>query len=120
MQEIGYDDDIKRGEAALAIAAATGSELVDGAPRRHVVDVVLLWWLEEDGDPRPPAWTPSGSSPTRASSAVTPKPGRDGRVEASDIADAAPTAGLQAGALRLRGCGRGAAAARRAPKASRR
>ena len=27
---------------------------------------------------------------------LTPKPGRDGHVESSDISDAAPTAGLQA------------------------
>ena len=95
VQEIGYDDDVDE-ELRSAIEAATGSELVD-EDFDDVVDVVLLWWREDDGDlvdalmdaiailaDQGVVWL------------LTPKPGRDGHVESSDIADAAPTAGLQA------------------------
>ena len=60
-----------------------------------VVDAVLLWWRDEDGDlvdelmdgltyltQTGPIWL------------FTPKVGRAGYVEPSDIQDAAPTAGL--------------------------
>ena len=76
--------------------AAAGTELVD-EDYDDVVDVVLLWWRDDDGDlvdalvdaiailaDQGVVWL------------LTPKPGRDGHVEASDISDAAPTAGLQA------------------------
>ena len=46
VQEIGYDDDVDD-ELRSAIAAATGSELVD-EDYDDVVDVVLLWWREEE------------------------------------------------------------------------
>jgi len=88
---LGSDaDDALRKE----IFAAAGSEPVgDGA--QEVVDVVLLWWREDDGDlvdelvdaltyltEDGPIWL------------FTPKMGRSGYVEASDIQDAAPTAGM--------------------------
>ncbi|MGD9957648.1 MAG: DUF3052 domain-containing protein [Candidatus Nanopelagicales bacterium] len=95
VQEIGYDDDVDE-ELRSAIEAASGSELVD-EDFDDVVDVVLLWWREDDGDlvdalmdaiailaDQGVVWL------------LTPKPGRGGHVESSDIADAAPTAGLQA------------------------
>jgi hypothetical protein len=95
VQEIGYDDDVD-GDLRAAIATATGAELVD-EDYDDVVDVVLLWWRDDDGDlvdalvdaiailaDQGVIWL------------LTPKPGRDGHVEASDISDAAPTAGLQA------------------------
>ncbi len=95
VQEIGYDDDVDD-DLRAAIATATGAELVD-EDYDDVVDVVLLWWREDDGDlvdalvdaiailaDQGVIWL------------LTPKPGRDGHVEASDISDAAPTAGLQA------------------------
>ena len=94
VQEIGWDedcdDDLRAGIVALA-----GSELVD-EDYDDVVDAVLLWWREDDGDlvdalvdaiailaDQGVVWL------------MTPKPGRDGHVESSEISDAAPTAGLQ-------------------------
>ena len=95
VQEIGYDDDVDA-ELRSAIAAATGSELVD-EDYDDVVDVVILWWREEDGDLVDALMDAIGILADQGVVwLLTPKPGRDGHVEASDIADAAPTAGLQA------------------------
>ncbi len=95
VQEIGYDDDVDD-ELRSAIAAATGAELVD-EDYDDVVDVVLLWWREEDGDLVDALMDAIGILADQGVVwLLTPKPGRDGHVEASDIADAAPTAGLQA------------------------
>jgi hypothetical protein len=93
VQEIGYDDDC---DDALrsAIAAASGSELQNDE-LDDVVDVVLLWWREEDGDLVDALVDAIG--PLTDNGVVwllTPKPGRDGHVEPSDIADAGRTAGL--------------------------
>jgi hypothetical protein len=94
VQEMGYDDDVDA-DLRGAVVAVAGSELVD-EDYEDVVDVVILWWRDEDGDlvdalvdaiailaDQGVVWL------------LTPKPGRDGHVEASDISDAAPTAGLQ-------------------------
>ena len=62
-----------------------------------VVDVVLLWWRDDDGD-LVDALVDS-LAPLADNGVIwlmTPKPGRAGHVEPSDISDAAPTAGLQA------------------------
>ena len=95
VQEIGYDDDCDD-DLRAAIVTLAGSALVD-EDYDDVVDVVLLWWREDDGDlvdalvdaiailaDQGVVWL------------LTPKPGREGHVESSDISDAAPTAGLQA------------------------
>ena len=91
--EVGYgsdSDDVLRSE----IAAMTGTELIEGQTT-EVVDAVILWWRDGDGDlvdelmdaltyltETGPIWV------------LTPKLGRDGHVESSDIQDAAPIAGL--------------------------
>jgi len=91
--EVGYGsdcDDVLRSE----IAAMTGTELIEGQTT-EVVDAVILWWRDGDGDlvdelmdaltyltETGPIWV------------LTPKLGRDGHVESSDIQDAAPIAGL--------------------------
>lgn len=92
--EIGTDDDAD-GELRAALAAADGVDLVDD-DYDDVVDVVLLWWREDDGDLVDALVDAIG--PLADHGVVwllTPKPGRDGHVEAEDISDAAPTAGLQ-------------------------
>lgn len=95
VQEIGHDDDVDD-ELRSAIGSATGVELVD-EDYDDVVDVVLLWWREEDGDLVDALMDAIGILADQGVVwLLTPKPGRDGHVEASDIADAAPTAGLQA------------------------
>ena len=92
--EIGADGD-SDGELRQALAAAEGVELVD-EDYDDVVDVVLIWWREDDGDLVDALVDAIG--PLADHGAVwllTPMPGRDGHVEAEDISDAAPTAGLQ-------------------------
>ncbi len=78
----------------LAIEAKIGTPLLTGQVD-EVVDAVLLWWREGDGDlvddlvdaltylsENGPIWL------------LTPKVGLADHVEPSDIQDAAPTAGL--------------------------
>jgi hypothetical protein len=95
VQEVGYDDDCDE-DLRSGVVTVVGTALVDD-DYDDVVDAVLLWWREDDGDlvdalvdaiailaDQGVVWL------------LTPKPGRYGHVEASDISDAAPTAGLQA------------------------
>lgn len=95
VQELGYDEDA---DALLreAIEGIVGTELVD-EDYEDVVDVVLMWWRDDDGDLVDGLVDAIG--PLADHGVVwlmTPKPGRDGHIEPEDIADAAPTAGLQA------------------------
>jgi hypothetical protein len=93
VQEFGYDDDCDD-ELREAIETITGSTLVDET-HDDVVDMVLLWWRDEDGD-LVDALVDSLSSLADGGVVwlLTPKAGRSGHVEPSDIGDAAPTAGL--------------------------
>lgn len=91
--EIGFGEDSDqklRGE----ITMVTGTDFLEGETS-DVVDAVLLWWRDGDGDlvdelmdvmtyltETGPIWI------------LTPKAGRYGHVEPSDIQDAAPLAGL--------------------------
>jgi hypothetical protein len=61
----------------------------------EVVDVVLLWWREGDGD-LADALVDAGTPLTDNGVVwvLSPKTGRPGHVEPSEIAEAAPTAGL--------------------------
>lgn len=91
--EVGLSDDCDK-ELRSAIESHIGSSLID-SDTDEVVDAVVLWWREDDGDltdalvdvltylsETGPIWL------------MTPKVGRMGHVEASDIQDAAPPAGL--------------------------
>ncbi len=93
VQELGYDDD-SDDDIRQAIIGLTGNELVD-EDYDDVVDVVLLWWREEDGD-LVDALVDALTSLADGGHIwlLTPKAGRDGHVEPSDIGEAAPTAGL--------------------------
>ena len=93
VQEIGYDDDCDD-ELRTAITQLTGTELVD-EDYRDVVDVVLLWWREGDGD-LVDALVDALTSLAGGGHIwlLTPKTGREGHVEPSDVSEAAPTAGL--------------------------
>ncbi len=93
VQEIGHDEDVDP-DLIADVVAKTGTELVT-EDSDEVVDVVLLWWREDDGDLVDALV--DALSPLADSGVVwvlTPKTGRDGHVEPSDINDAAPTAGL--------------------------
>ncbi len=77
------------------VAARTGTELIVTDDSDEVVDVVLLWWREGDGDlvdALVDSLTNLGDQGVIW--LLTPKAGRDGHVEPSDIDEAAPTAGL--------------------------
>lgn len=91
--EVGHDSDC---DSTLRdqIMAITGTTFLEGSTS-EVVDAVIIWWREGDGDlvdelmdgltylsETGPIWV------------LTPKAGRDGHVEPSDIQDAAPIAGL--------------------------
>ena len=94
VQEIGFDDDCPQ-EVRDAFVAASGSALVD-FDFTDVVDVSLVWFRDEDEDLVD--LLVDAIAPLAENGVVwllTPKPGREGHVEPADIADAAPTAGLQ-------------------------
>ncbi|WP_069811607.1 DUF3052 domain-containing protein [Streptomyces sp. TP-A0874] len=93
VQELGYDEDTEQ-ELREAIEELIGMELVD-EDYDDVADAVVLWFREDDGDltdalvdattmidPGAPVWL------------MTPKTGREGYVEPSEIGEAATTAGL--------------------------
>ena len=93
VQEIGWDEDVDD-ELRDSIEDLTGNELLD-EESDDVVDVVLLWWRDGDGD-----LFDALSDAMRALAEggqiwlLTPKAGRDGHVEPSDIGEDAATAGL--------------------------
>jgi hypothetical protein len=93
VQELGYDEDCDEALRS-AIASLTGSELVD-EDFDDVVDAVLLWWRDDDGDlvdAMVDALISLGDGGVVW--LLTPKAGRPGHVEPGEIGDAAPTAGL--------------------------
>lgn len=93
IQELGWDEDVDD-ELRSAIAALVGSDLV-GGNSDEVVDGVLLWWRDGDGD-LVDALFDSLQDLAEGGSVwlLTPKVGRDGYVNNADIAEAAPVAGL--------------------------
>lgn len=93
VQELGYDDDCDE-DLRQSVEAVTGNALVD-EDYDDVVDTVLLWWRDGDGD-LVDALVDSLISLGDGGVVwlLTPKAGRDGHVEPGDIGDAAPTAGL--------------------------
>lgn len=94
VQVLGDTDDIDD-DLLDDVSARTGTELIEGDDTDEVVDVVLLWWREGDGDlvdALVDALTNLGDNGVVW--LLTPKAGRDGHVEPSDIDEAAPTAGL--------------------------
>jgi hypothetical protein len=93
VQELGYDDDCDE-ELREGIEGLTGTDLVD-EDYDDVADAVLLWFREDDGD-LTDALVDAQEYLVEGGVVwlLTPKTGRDGHVEPSDIADAAQTAGL--------------------------
>lgn len=92
VQEIGYDDDVDQ-ELREAIEQVIGSDLVD-EDYDDVADAVVLWFRDDDGDLTDvlvdaTTYIEEGGSILL----LTPKTGRDGYVEPSDISEASTTAG---------------------------
>ena len=85
----GCDENLRK-----SISAITKTDFVD-SDAHEVVDGVIIWWRDGDGDLVDELMDAltylSESGPIWV---LTPKVGRDGHVEPSDIQDAAPTAGL--------------------------
>ncbi|MBW1599020.1 DUF3052 domain-containing protein [Streptomyces sp. JJ38] len=94
VQELGYDEDTEQ-ELREAIEAVTGTELVD-EEYDDLADAVLLWFREDDGDLTDALVDAISLVDDGAPICLmTPKTGRDGYVEASEIGEAVQTAGLQ-------------------------
>lgn len=95
VQEFGYDDDVDD-DLRVAVEGLTGHELAD-EDAVEVVDAALYWWREGDGDlvdalvDALPHLDEGG-----VIWLLTPKSGRHGHVESSEIEESAPTAGLHA------------------------
>ncbi|HEU5486444.1 MAG TPA: DUF3052 domain-containing protein [Microlunatus sp.] len=92
VQELGWDEDVDD-ELRIGIEDTIDGELVEDA--MDAVDVVLLWWRDDDGD------LVDGLvdavvdlSAPGVLWLLTPKVGRSGYVDNSDISEAAVTAGL--------------------------
>jgi hypothetical protein len=92
IQELGWDEDADE-ELRQAIESQCGSELVGDVS--DVVDGVILWWRDGDGD-LVDALVDSLQDLADGGSVwlITPKVGRPGYVSGADIAEAAPIAGL--------------------------
>jgi hypothetical protein len=76
------------------VCAITKSQFVD-SDFQEVVDGVIIWWRDGDGDLVDELMDAlTYLSETGPIWVLTPKVGRDGHVEPSDIQDAASTAGL--------------------------
>lgn len=93
VQELGWDNDTDE-ELRVAIEDAIDDGMVDGE-YGNVVDAVLLWWRDDDGD------LVDGLVDALTDLVgggviwlLTPKVGRSGAVDPADIAEAAPIAGL--------------------------
>ena len=93
VQELGWDNDTDD-DLRVAIEDAIDGDMVDG-DYGNVVDAVVLWWRDDDGD------LVDGLVDSLTDLVgggviwlLTPKIGRPGAVDAADIAEAAPIAGL--------------------------
>ena len=93
VQELGWDEDV---DDALReqVEDAIDGDMVDG-DYGNVVDAVLLWWRKDDGD------LVDGLVDSLTDLVgggfiwlLTPKVGRPQSVDAADVAEAAPIAGL--------------------------
>lgn len=93
VQEFGYDDDVDF-DLRDAIEDYIGEDLLTEEDH-DVVDVVIVWWREGDGDLVD--MLVDAQATLEEGGVVwllTPKNGRELHVPAADIAEAAPTAGL--------------------------
>lgn len=93
VQELGWDSDADD-DIRAEVEEICGSELLD-EDADEVIDVVLLWWRDGDGDlvdRLMDAITPLAEDGVIW--VLTPKTGKPDHVPPADIAEAAPTAGL--------------------------
>ena len=93
VQELGWDNDTDD-DLRIAVEDAIDADMVDG-DYGNVVDAVLLWWRDEDGD-LVDGLVEALTDLVGGGSIwlLTPKVGRPNSVDPADIAEAAPIAGL--------------------------
>ena len=93
VQELGWDEDVDDG-LRVEIENCIDADMVDG-DYGNVVDSVLLWWRDNDGD-LVDTLVDSLSDLVAGGEIwlLTPKVGRPNAVDPADIAEAAPIAGL--------------------------
>lgn len=93
VQELGWDEDVDD-DIRAAIEERIGGEILD-EDADEVVDVVLLWWRDGDGDLGDTLVDARGPlADTGVIWVLTPKTGQPGHVEPAEIAEAVPTVGL--------------------------
>jgi len=93
VQELGWDEDVDDALRA-AVEERIGGDLLD-EEADETVSTVLLWWREDDGDLVDALLEATGVlAEDGVIWVLTPKTGRPGHVEPSDVAEAVPTAGL--------------------------
>ena len=93
VQEWGWDEDTDD-DIRADVEDASGGELLD-EDTDEVIDVVLLWWRDGDGDLVDTLM--DAIAPLADDGVIwvlTPKTGRPGHVQPAEIAESAPTAGL--------------------------
>jgi len=91
--ELGGGSDVDQSLRAK-IVEITGNELIEDQTD-EVVDAVIIWWRDGDGDLEDELVDAlTYLSESGAIWVLTPKAGREGHVEPSDIQDAAPNVGL--------------------------
>jgi hypothetical protein len=93
VQELGWDEDVDDA-LRVQIEDAIDGDMVDGN-YGNVVDSVLLWWRDEDGDLVDALM--DALTDLAAGGVIwllTPKVGRPNAVDAADVTEAAPVAGL--------------------------
>jgi len=93
VQELGWEEDV---DDAIrdAVEERCGNDLLD-EDTDEIIELVLLWWRDGDGDLEDALV--DAISPLADNGVIwvlTPKTGRPGYVEPSEIAEAASTAGL--------------------------
>lgn len=93
VQELGWDSDVDE-TVRDAVEERSGDDLLD-EDAQDVMDLVLMWWREGDGDLADDLVDAMGMlGDNGVVWVLTPKTGRRGHVEPSEIAEAATTAGL--------------------------
>ncbi|MFT4199457.1 DUF3052 domain-containing protein [Gordonia sp. (in: high G+C Gram-positive bacteria)] len=93
VQELGWDDDTDD-DLRADIEDIIGAEMLD-EDSDEVIDVALLWWRDDDGDLTDAlmdAITPLADDGYLW--VLSPKTGKDGYVDPSEISEAASTTGL--------------------------
>jgi hypothetical protein len=93
VQELGWDEDVDD-TVRVQIEDSIDADMVDG-DYGNVVDAVVLWWREDDGD-LVDALVDSLTDLVGGGVIwlLTPKGGRPNAVDPADVAEAAPVAGL--------------------------